>query len=280
MLERIVKIQDAVKSSIAILGVTSLTNLMPEDWLLCNETCKALKCFEEASNYLSGEKYLTASQLLIIIKDIKRVLSDILSSDSSGYHYLPITYDFVRALLDLTHSRFENIENNNTIGVATFLDPRFKLQPLTSSKQATLRENMIKLAAQEINREGPCENIEVSKSSFDPTSIFYDWDAREAVPQLIVSPTARAIIEIDKYLNEKVISRYNLPFSWWKHNQDIFPHLDKLVRNKCNVLCTSVSCERLFSRTGYIISQRRTRLGVRKVKQLSFLNGNKKYIKF
>ncbi|CAG5005033.1 unnamed protein product [Parnassius apollo] len=162
MLERIVEIQDAVKSSIAILSVTSLPNLMPEDWLLCNEICKALKCFEEASNYLS----------------IKRVLNDILSSDSSGYHYLPITYDFVRALLDLTHSRFENIENNNTIGVATFLDPRFKLQPFTSSKQATLRENIIKLVAQEINREGPCENIEVSKSSLDPTSIFYDWDAR------------------------------------------------------------------------------------------------------
>ncbi|CAG4933813.1 unnamed protein product [Parnassius apollo] len=135
MLEGIVEIQDAVKSSIAILGVLSLPNLMPEDWLLCNETCKVLKCFEEASNYVSGEKYLTASQLLIIIKGTKKVLSDILSSDSSGYHYLPIN-DFVRALLDITHSRFENIENSNTIRVATFLDPRFKLQTFTSqSKQ-------------------------------------------------------------------------------------------------------------------------------------------------
>ncbi|CAB3241864.1 unnamed protein product [Arctia plantaginis] len=186
MLERIIEIQDAVKLSIAILGVTSLPNITPEDWLLCNETCKALKCFEEASNYLSGKKHLTASQLLIIIKGIKRVLGDILTSDSSGYRYLPITYDFVRALLDLSHSRFKNIENSNTIGVATFLDHRFKLQPFTSAKQATLRESMIKLVAQEINREGLCENIEVStKSSLDPTSIFYGWDAKEAVPQSI-----------------------------------------------------------------------------------------------
>ncbi|CAH2101109.1 unnamed protein product [Euphydryas editha] len=111
MLERIVEIQDAVKSSIAILGATSLPNLTPEDWLLCNETCKVLKCFEEASKYLSGENYLTASQLLIILKGITRVLKMILTSDSSDYHYLPTTCDFVRALLHLTNSRFENIEN-------------------------------------------------------------------------------------------------------------------------------------------------------------------------
>ncbi|CAH2109202.1 unnamed protein product [Euphydryas editha] len=268
------------QASIAILGATSLPNLTPEDWLLYNETCKALKCFEEASKYLSGEKYLTASQLLIIVKGITRVLKMILTSDSSDYHYLPTKCDFVRALLDLTNSRFENIENSNTIGIATFLDPRFKLQPFTSAKQATLRDSIIKLVAQEINREGSCENIAVStKSSLDPTSIFYDWDAREAVPQSVESPTAQAIIEIDKYLNEKLFSRNNLPLSWWKQNQAIFPHLAKLVRKKCNVLCTSVSCKRLFSQTGYIISQRRTRLGVRKVKQLTFLNGNKKYIK-
>ncbi|CAH2101149.1 unnamed protein product [Euphydryas editha] len=239
MLERIVEIQDAVKSSIAILGATSLPNLTPEDWLLCYETCKALKCFEEASKYLSGEKYLTASQLLIIAKGITRVLKMILTSDSSDYHYLPTTCDFVRALLDLTNSRFENIENSNTIRIATFLDPRCKLQPFTSAKQATLRDSIIKLVAQEINREGSCENIAVStKSSLDPTSIFYVWNAREAVPQSVESPTAQAIIEIDKYLNEKLISRNNLPLSWWKQNQAIFPHLAKLVRKKCNVLCS------------------------------------------
>ncbi|CAH2084062.1 unnamed protein product [Euphydryas editha] len=204
MLERIVEIQDAVKSSIAILGITSLPNLTPEDWLLCNETCKTLKSFEEASKHLSGEKYLTASQLLIIVKGITRVLKMILTSDSSDYHYLPITCDFVRALLDLTNSRFENIENSNTIGIATFLDPRFMFQPFTSAKQATLRDSMIKIVAQEINREGSCENMQLAR----------------------------------KFLAKD-----------------------------------------FFSQTGYIISQRRTRLGVRKVKQLTFLNGNKKYIK-
>lgn len=44
------------------------------------------------------------------------------------------------------------------------------------------------------------------------------------------------------------------------------------------IVATSVPFERIFSKTGQIINDRRTRLQPNKVKQLIFLNANDKFI--
>lgn len=41
-----------------------------------------------------------------------------------------------------------------------------------------------------------------------------------------------------------------------------------------NIMATSVPCERIFSKTGLTISDRRTRLLTQKVTQLAYLNVN------
>ncbi|CAK1603005.1 unnamed protein product [Parnassius mnemosyne] len=88
---------------------------------------------------------------------------------------------------------------------------------------------------------------------------------------------SRAIGEVQRYLDDDILlmgSEYDTPLQWWKKHEHIYPNLAKLVLNKYCVLATSVPCERVFSRAGTMVSERRTRLGISKVKQLMFLNVN------
>lgn len=89
-----------------------------------------------------------------------------------------------------------------------------------------------------------------------------------------------AIKEIDDYFKDDILPRLNkdgkinCPLDWWKKHQHTYPNLAELFRTKCNILATSVPYERLFSKTGNLISDRRTRLTSRKVEMIMFLNAN------
>ncbi|CAF4948117.1 unnamed protein product [Pieris macdunnoughi] len=87
---------------------------------------------------------------------------------------------------------------------------------------------------------------------------------------------SRAIIETQKYLDDTVLSPDTNPLEWWRINQQIYPNLAKLAKIKLNAMASSVPCERLFSVAGNILTERRSRLGSRKLEQLLFLQQNKK----
>lgn len=89
---------------------------------------------------------------------------------------------------------------------------------------------------------------------------------------------SRAVAEVQRYLDDKVVNINESPLQWWALNKNSYPHLAILTRLKQNALATSVPCERLFSVAGNILSERRTRLGVRKVQQMLFIKENKKII--
>lgn len=94
------------------------------------------------------------------------------------------------------------------------------------------------------------------------------------------TPMASAIIEVQRYLEDKLLpikndaGNLNKPSEWWRNHKYVYPNLAIVYRKKCCAMSTSVSCERIFSKSGYIISDRRTRLKPEKVKQLMFLNVN------
>lgn len=78
---------------------------------------------------------------------------------------------------------------------------------------------------------------------------------------------SRAVVEVQRYLDDKILPKNQSPLEWWKLNKNSYPHLAVLARKMLNSLATCVPCERLFSVAGNILSERRTRLGVRKVGQ-------------
>lgn len=94
------------------------------------------------------------------------------------------------------------------------------------------------------------------------------------------TPLSKAIKEIEMFLADEMLPRinregqWNCPLQWWKNHRHVYPNLTKLFISKCNIVATSVPCERMFSKTGNIITERRTRLTTENVEKLMFLNVN------
>jgi hypothetical protein len=61
---------------------------------------------------------------------------------------------------------------------------------------------------------------------------------------------------------------------WWANNTGKYPHLSQVARVHLSISATSVSSERLFSKTGMIISERRTSLTPEHAEQIAFLSQN------
>nr|CAI5857914.1 unnamed protein product [Callosobruchus analis] len=86
-----------------------------------------------------------------------------------------------------------------------------------------------------------------------------------------------AVTELQRYLGDGVLSRNKNPLDWWRENQYNYPYLSRLVRSKCCALGTSVPCERIFSKAGNILNERRTRLNNKTLKHLLFINVNNSF---
>lgn len=104
----------------------------------------------------------------------------------------------------------------------------------------------------------------------------FDKKAAEYAP--IGTSTSRAIVEVQRYLESGVICRNDDPLKWWVNNKYKYPHLARVAQRKLGVLATSVPCERLFSKAGEIMSERRSRLKPENMKMILFLNTNSKYL--
>jgi len=64
------------------------------------------------------------------------------------------------------------------------------------------------------------------------------------------------------------------PLAWWRGRVNVYPRLSQLARRHLCMVATSVPSERVFSKSGQLISDRRSRLSPKNVKMVMFLNAN------
>ncbi|KAJ8926624.1 hypothetical protein NQ314_020988 [Rhamnusium bicolor] len=113
----------------------------------------------------------------------------------------------------------------------------------------------------------------VSKSKFD-SLLWRKFDKDVKKIKTSSNPTAAGIIEVDSYLKKTIIERHEDPLLWWRNKKHQYPRLYDLVTKRLITVGTSVPCERLFSKAGQIITEKRSRLTSSKASQIIFLNGN------
>ncbi|GBM66118.1 hypothetical protein AVEN_169782-1 [Araneus ventricosus] len=82
--------------------------------------------------------------------------------------------------------------------------------------------------------------------------------------------SSRALLEINTYLEEGIISRKSDPLLWWRSQKYNYPHLSSHAQEMGCALATSVPCERVFSKEGIIKIKRKSRLNSNKVKNFCF----------
>ncbi|GBP88566.1 Zinc finger BED domain-containing protein 4 [Eumeta japonica] len=278
MIERIVELQDAVRSTLALV-VRNLPILSSEDWTTCAQLCQILRPFEEMTKAMSGEKYLTGSFVIIMVRCLKEPCKKILGNTE----FVSSVRDVALKLQLGLEERFQRVEQSGTLALNTFLDSHFKTQAFSdTNKAAKTKERIRKLVAAQIAKHQT--NPIPSKSSTEKkTDNYSPWDIFDGLINQNESsgtPLSKAIKEADMYLADDILLRrnasgeWNSPFVWWKNHRHVYPNLLKLFIQNCNIVATSVPCERMFSKSGLLINSRRTRLTTRKVEKIMFLNVN------
>lgn len=77
------------------------------------------------------------------------------------------------------------------------------------------------------------------------------------------------------YSEEINLDRKKDPLIWWADRQKIYPWLSKLAKKHLCIVATSVPCERVFSKAGQVVTERRNRLKDKNVEQILFLHCNR-----
>lgn len=189
-------------------------------------------------------------------------------------------------LLKAINLRFDKIEENNIFAEATFLDPRFKKYGFSNAVNfENIKELIItKLTALSDSNaeilhavEAGSENNSQNTSSADRDGLKTIWtDFDCSVSALVKNADTKdiATIEVDKYLQEPLLNRSEDPLLWWQHRENVYPRLVQLAKKRLCILGTSVPSERVFSKAGQLITDRRNRLSGKRVSQILFLHGN------
>lgn len=123
--------------------------------------------------------------------------------------------------------------------------------------------------------DNPTLNPTRSESASSSSSLLWKkFDEQYETLSTSITPTAAGIIELDRYLQEPLINRCEDPLKWWAIHKGLYPRLFIMVKKRLCVTATSVPCERLFSKAGMVITEKRSRMLASKSSQVLFLNQN------
>lgn len=268
MLCRINNIKNAVIATLALMRTDLM--LTEDDWVVIEKSIPILKIFYEVTKEISCEEYVTCSKVIVFCKLINTQIKK-------------CTEERVIPIQELIHSlgvqmtlRFQDIESNLLLSEATICDPRFKKNGFSSSKNFDKAAAQLKLKIGAMDPISEIVPVQVKGAPIpprNPTSIWEDFDAEvsKLVPE---NPIAAGIVEFDKYIQEPLINRQENPLKWWKERKAVYPRLYSYMLKRLNIMATSVPCERVFSKAGLTLNDRRTRLSTKRLSELMFISCN------
>ncbi|KAL0861410.1 hypothetical protein ABMA27_008954 [Loxostege sticticalis] len=162
--------------------------------------------------------------------------------------------------VSLSKRRFGNVENIFLCSEATILDPRFKNKGFRNPRNSERVINTLKSKIATTNRQAVPAPVPTTSTTQSSIWDEFDQEISQMTPENAV---AAGIVEIDRN-----------PLIWWHGRKLVYPLLYKYAIKRLHLIATSVPCERIFSKAGYTLNERRTRLQTKKLSQLLFINSN------
>lgn len=171
--------------------------------------------------------------------------------------------------------RFGQAENVETLALATILDPRFKKiyfrEPLAHAKavsKITAKITEIQKAKETLVVKQPLTPVVNS----DPENLWslHDFMVASIGPQELDN-LGGVSEELRLYLNSPLAARESNPLQVWETLKEVYPHLYQLARDYLSRVATSVPAERLFSKAGATVTERRNRLTGKRLSKLLFM---------
>ncbi|KAI7814943.1 putative zinc finger BED domain-containing protein 1-like [Triplophysa rosa] len=247
MLKRFSEIKDPIISTLALTNA-SLPTLSPENGKFPEKFWTLLSHLRR-----SPLKFVTASKVILMTRGFQRIVTRYQRNPSSS---VPVKKIVDSLMLEMT-KRFGKVEHIEKLADDTCLDPRFKKQAFVNQQAAEETVKRVTAAAAAIN---PAQSEEENTS--DPGAT-----ATSLRPSASTSKTSDAMMEMRAYLAEPLLSRTSDPLAWWRSCSPVYT-LSEVMKARLCIVATSVPSERIFSKTGQIISERR--LSPSKVRELVF----------
>lgn len=278
MVERFIYLEEPIRTTIDLLPINKdLPIISPEEWQFLNEIVRILKPMETLTNFISGQNYLTASSVIVLTDGLIHTYENL-----THQRFMPDAKQLIRSIIIAINNRLGNLECNNILTLATFLDPRYKEFGFSNNQifeivKSNVISQITDLIIKKTNdsNELKKQQQKYTKSTSEDMSIWEQFEQRINKFQPSETAQSKAAIEVKRYLGEPPIPRSENPFNWWKVNAYNFPNLAIIVQNNLMTIATSVPCEKLFLKSGQILTERRNRLGSSKVKKMLFLNSYK-----
>ncbi|XP_077155210.1 E3 SUMO-protein ligase ZBED1-like [Ranitomeya variabilis] len=279
MLKRVLESKDAIISTLAIMNAP-VEILSQEEWEVVREACIILEPFDQVTVEISSESYVTASKMLLLCKGLQRLTAN---HQRDGGINTEKVKELVAALCASMDRKFQRMEYNTILSETTVLDPRFKKTAFTDNRAVDEALQRITAAAARcsLNSQPPPpggpEEVGARAPQVEPPQMSAVWrvfDERATEDAARRNPSADAMLEVRSYLEEPLIQRAADPLTWWESKASIYPRLVKVMTRRLCIVATSVPSERIFSKAGQIITERRNRISSSKLQHLVFLNAN------
>lgn len=160
-----------------------------------------------------------------------------------------------------------------------FFHPVFKrLQAFKSiEKEAVMRT--IELAIEVLQFNRPTATIDIDENQNELSNRSTNTEQRSHSSLLNqfhddVESSGSLPDEIERYINSKHGKVDDL-LEWWFQHKDVYPLLFEYFMQFAAIPASSAAVERIFSRAGNILTQKRTRLTSKNIEMLLFLHHNK-----
>lgn len=270
MIERILEVKEPLAAAIASLP-RAPTALTADEWQTIADCIPILKLLEMMTVQLSAEKYPTLSKVIPLVRGVQIALQKKPTETPAGKLLKELLYEGL-------HLRLGNIEKLKVSASATLLDPRFKTMGFGQHSDATAAQEEIKKELYTIcSQQNPVPQFEESakKASSDTDCELWNFlDTRVSNLKNTTTPTSNAVIVLRQYLEAPYEDRRSCPVAYWRRQKSAMPQLFDIALKYLCVPATSVPSERVFSKAGLIMSDRRSRIKSKMLNMMIFLNMN------
>lgn len=260
MMESYVQQHDQITTVLVLKGKMDSV-ISNEELGKCKDIMATLGPFYLATTEMSGEKMTSISKVIPIVNLLRKKLE----KDDSG---------LAAQLLESLNLRFVDIETNKFLSLATLLDPRFKEKAFANPQNARAAIQQLTheadLAISQQDQQQKEHTEQKTKTSFD--SFWEEFDDETNVDEESSLLQTPGEAEVQVMLSSKRIDRHRDPLLWWKSQEGIMPRLSKLCKQILCIPATSVPSERVFSKSGELVSARRSTLKTCNVDKIIFLN--------
>ncbi|XP_036141262.1 zinc finger BED domain-containing protein 1 isoform X1 [Monomorium pharaonis] len=235
-----------------------------------SEIIHLLTPFKEATTQISGDKYVTASIVLPLCHNVLETLNDLKPATNAAM-------EFKKNLLKEIEVKYIPLKKNKLLTIATLLDPRFKrVYSFSSLCQAAAISQVC------------CEIRDVARQKGDTSATLEQSPSKETQKNCISiwtkhterlkkhsdedeSYTHQMPPELKLYFKSAILPLSEDPIKYWYNYKTVSPELAEVALKYCAIMGSSMASERIVSAINNVVTDKRSRLTNRHIKEAVFL---------